>query len=98
MRFARNLSLGASLTLLPLSWLPVLLCFVFSPHSGSSEPAVSSPKCGPTCPSPPGALDMSKQATQECLSGETLKLAARAGQGVGGPVLKSGSLELHSVE
>lgn len=41
---------------------------------------------------------MSKQATQECLSGETLKLAARVGQGVGGPVLKSGSLELHSVE
>lgn len=41
---------------------------------------------------------MSKQATQECLSGKTLKLAARVEQGVGGPVLKSGSLELHSVE
>lgn len=35
---------------------------------------------------------------QECLSGQNLKVAARAGQGVGGLMLKSGSLGLSSAK
>jgi hypothetical protein len=35
---------------------------------------------------------------QECLSGQNLKVAARAGRRVGGSMLKSGSLELSSAE
>lgn len=64
----------------------------------SQQTASSSPQCDPRCPPPPEVLDVSRQAMQECLSGQNLKVAARAGQGVGGLMLKSGSLELSSAK
>lgn len=46
-----------------------------APHPWQPRDLVASftPQCGPRCPSPPGALDVSRQATSECLSGENPK-------------------------
>lgn len=92
MRFARNLSPGA---ISPSS--PSVLAACFLPTVTQVIQQCLLPSVVPDVPPPAGALDVSRQATQECLSGENLKVAARAGQGVGGAVLKSGSLELSSV-
>jgi hypothetical protein len=91
--------LPAALVREGVSQVPATAIPLFLAHGSPEEPVTfSTPQYGPRCPPPLGALDMSRQATQECLSGENPKVAARAGQGVGGLMLKLGSTELSSAE